>query len=101
MHAVERTHLELKVCKADYDWTTFGSCDVKKLHAVGRWRETRLEVKLNKAPRVGPLFHDSMAIRCLWRKRYLKVKSKKSSSSRSSSSSSSSSSGTSSSCSSQ
>ena len=69
--------LEVKMYKSHHSWTTFGSCDVEKVHAVVARRTIRVE--LLKAP--GVLDH-FLAIRCrkcmlLLREARLEVKSVK------------------------
>ena len=47
-------HFEVKMYKTHHSRTTFGSCDVEKVHAL--WREAHFEAKMLKAPQCRTAF---------------------------------------------
>ena len=67
-------HLEVKMHKTHHSHTTFGSCDVKKVHACGAkhiWKS-----KCTKHTILVPLLEVAMSKNCspLWREAHLEVK---------------------------
>ena len=68
-------HLEVKMYKAHQCRTTFGSCDVEKVHAVVA-RSTFRSQNVKKHTNVGPLLEVQMSKKCtpLWREAHLEVK---------------------------
>ena len=99
-------HFQVKMYKTHHVRTTFGSCDVEKVHAVvarstfrsqnmqntpasdyfwklqcrtSLWREAHLEVKMLKAPHVRATLDVQMSNKCaaLWREAHFQVKMRK------------------------
>ena len=94
-------HFQLKVCKTHHSGTTFGSCDVEKVHAViskskctkHTILEPLLEVAMSKSARscgakhisnakctiLGPLLEVAMSKKCtpLWREAHCQIESVK------------------------
>ena len=68
-------HFEVKMFKAHQVQTTFGSCDVEKVHAVVA-RSTFRSWKCTKHTRVGPVLEVAMSKKCtpLWREAHFQVK---------------------------
>ena len=68
-------HFEVKMCKTHHGRTTFGSCDVEKVHAVVA-RSTFLKSKCTKHTMFGPLLEVAMSKKCtpLWREAHFEVK---------------------------
>ena len=71
-------HFEVKSVKNWRSRTTFGSCDVQKVHAVVA-RKHISKSKVLKTGRLGPLFEVAMSKKCtpLWREAHFEVKSVK------------------------
>ena len=71
-------HFQVKMDKTLEERTTFGSCDVEKVHAVVA-RSTFLKSKCTKHTNVGPLLEVPMSKKCtpLWREAHFQVKSVK------------------------
>ena len=68
-------HFQVKMCKTPHCRTTFGSCDVEKVHAVVA-RSTFSKSKCTKHLSVGPLLevHISKKWTPLWREAHFEVK---------------------------
>ena len=66
-------HFQVKMYKAHHSRTTFGSCDVEKVHAVVA---RHFEVKMYKTHQVRPLLAVEMSKKCtpLWREAHFEVK---------------------------
>ena len=66
---------EVKMHKTLQYWSTFKSCDVEKVHAVGA-RSTCRSQKCTKHTRSGPLLEVAMSKKCtpLWREAHFEVK---------------------------
>ena len=68
-------HFEVKMYKTPQLRTTFGSCDVEKVHAVVA-RSTFPSQNVQNTPGVGPLLEVAMSKKCtpLWREAHFEVK---------------------------
>ena len=68
-------HLEVKLYKTHHCRTTFGSCDVEKVHAVVA-RSTFPSQNVQSTTCFGPLLEVQMSKKCtlLWREAHLEVK---------------------------
>ena len=68
-------HFEVKMYKTPQCRTTFGSCDVEKVHAVVA-RSTFPKSKCTKHTMLGPLLEVAMSKKCtpLWREAHFQVK---------------------------
>ena len=68
-------HFQVKMYKTHHGRTTFGSCDVKKVHAVVA-RSTFPSQNVRKHTRCGPLLAVEMSKKCtpLWREAHFEVK---------------------------
>ena len=68
-------HFQVKMCKTHHGRTTFGSCDVEKVHAVVA-RSTFWSQNAAKHTMVGPLLEVPMSKKCtpLWREAHFQVK---------------------------
>ena len=71
-------HFQVKMYKTHHARTTFGSCDVEKVHAVVA-RSTFPSQNVQKHTIVGPLLEVQMSKKCtpLWREAHFEVKSVK------------------------
>ena len=71
-------HFQVKMDKTLEERTTFGSCDVEKVHAVVA-RSTFWSQNVQKHTNVGPLLEVPMSKKCtpLWRETHFQVKSVK------------------------
>ena len=74
-------HVQVKMYKTHHSRTTFGSCDVEKVHPL--WREAHVEVKMYKTAGVRTTFGRpdvvQLSKKCtpLWREARFQVKSVK------------------------
>ena len=68
------THFQVKMHKAHHSRTTFGSCDVEKVHAVVAGHISKS--KCTKHTILGPLLAVAMSKKCtpLWREAHFEVK---------------------------
>ena len=68
-------HFEVKMYKTHHSRTTFGSCDVEKVHAVVA-RSTFRSQNVQNTPAFGPLLEVEMSKKCtpLWREAHFEVK---------------------------
>ena len=71
---LREAHFEVKTYKTHHSRTTFGSCDVEKVHAV--MREAHLQVKKLKSTAFGALLEVELSKKCtpLWREAHFEVK---------------------------
>ena len=71
---LREAHFKVKTYKTHHSRTTFGSCDVEKVHAV--MREAHLQVKKLKNTAFGALLEVELSKKCtpLWREAHFEVK---------------------------